>query len=86
MRKEEYELDLTALKKMKIDQVRSTEFNVKMLDNLDVQAAGDCNKSLLGSYKWDHYGEEEDEEEEGKYSYSHISHILRSICNSLKLS
>jgi hypothetical protein len=79
MRKDEYELDLTALKKMTIDQVKSSEFNVKMIDTLDVQAAGDCNKSLLGSYNGDHYGEEDDEEEEGKYSYSHISHMPKSI-------
>jgi hypothetical protein len=78
MRKEEYELELTAPKKMTIDQVKSTDFNVKMLDTLDVQAAGNCNRSLLGSYNGDHYGED-DEEEEGKYSYSHISHILKSI-------
>jgi hypothetical protein len=70
MRKEEYELEVTSPKKMTIDQDKSADFRVKMLDTLDVQAAGNCNRSLLGSYNGDHYGEEEDEEDEGKYIYS----------------
>lgn len=69
MRKEEqefnYELDKRDAKKLTMDQAKPQDFEIKMLDDPNSQAAGKMTESVLIYYK-DNYYEEKEEEIEDK--------------------